>query len=51
MDRDSYEEAAAEQRELAEDEAFERFEDMYGPFDDDSEDWRESSLTVWERNR
>lgn len=42
---------AAEQRELAEDEALERFEATYGPFDDDADDWREASLTVWERNR
>lgn len=41
----------AEARELAEDEALDRLESVYGPFDDDTEDWRESSLTVWERNR
>lgn len=41
----------AEQRELAEDEALERFEVEFGPFDDDAEDWTEASLNVWERNR
>ena len=41
----------AEARELAEDEALERWTDLHGPFDDETEDWRESSLTVWERNR
>ena len=40
----------AEERELAEDEARDRWEAMYGPFDDSAE-WVEVAQTAWERNR
>lgn len=40
----------AEERELAEDEARDRWEAMYGPFDD-ADEWVEVAQTVWERNR
>ena len=52
MDRmHSSDDMEAEARELAEDEALERWEAENGPFDDETEDWREASLTIWERNR
>lgn len=41
----------AEARELAEDEALERWESVHGPFNDETEDWRDASLTAGERNR
>lgn len=41
----------AEARELAEDETLERWESVHGPFDDETDDWRDSALTVSERNR